>query len=112
MLLDFVDSDFGITAADDIAIGITCPALLLPHSTYFIRQFLVLVPWLSFLARCCVFGTAMSIKRSSFVFLYIKVMSDRLKGENHGSTEVKVLCYKSEGRWFDPSWCHRNFSLA
>jgi len=23
-----------------------------------------------------------------------------------GSTVVKVLCYKSEGRWFDPSWCH------
>jgi len=22
-----------------------------------------------------------------------------------GSTVVKVLCYKSEGRWFDPSWC-------
>ena len=22
------------------------------------------------------------------------------------STVVKVLCYKSEGRWFDPSWCH------
>jgi len=21
------------------------------------------------------------------------------------STVVKVLCYKSEGRWFDPSWC-------
>jgi len=20
-------------------------------------------------------------------------------------TVVKVLCYKSEGRWFDPSWC-------
>ena len=20
------------------------------------------------------------------------------------STVVKVLCYKSEGRWFDPSW--------
>jgi len=28
-----------------------------------------------------------------------------------GSTVVKVLCYKSEGRWFDPSWCHWNFSL-
>ena len=28
------------------------------------------------------------------------------------STEVKVLCYKSEGRWFDPSWCHWNFSLT
>jgi len=23
-----------------------------------------------------------------------------------GGTVVKVLCYKSEGRWFDPSWCH------
>jgi len=23
---------------------------------------------------------------------------------------VKVLCYKSEGRWFDPRWCHSNFS--
>jgi len=25
---------------------------------------------------------------------------------DRGSTVVKVLCYKSEGRWFDPSWCH------
>ena len=25
---------------------------------------------------------------------------------DRGSTAVKVLCYKSEGRWFDPSWCH------
>jgi len=24
---------------------------------------------------------------------------------------VKALCYKSEGRWFDPSWCHWNFSF-
>ena len=23
-----------------------------------------------------------------------------------GSTVIKVLCYKSEDRWFDPSWCH------
>ena len=22
------------------------------------------------------------------------------------STVVKVMSYKSEGRWFDPSWCH------
>jgi len=21
------------------------------------------------------------------------------------STVVKVLCYKSDGRWLDPSWC-------
>ena len=24
---------------------------------------------------------------------------------DRGSTVVKVVCYKSEGRWFDPSWC-------
>ena len=30
---------------------------------------------------------------------------------DRGSTVVKVLCYKSEGRWFDSRWC-RNFSLA
>ena len=23
-----------------------------------------------------------------------------------GSTVVKEMCYKSEGRWFDPRWCH------
>jgi len=28
---------------------------------------------------------------------YLKERGDR------GSTLVKVLCYKSEGRWFDPS---------
>jgi len=27
-------------------------------------------------------------------------------------TVVKVLYYKSEGRWFDPSWCHWNISLT
>ena len=25
---------------------------------------------------------------------------------------VKVLCYKSEGRWFDSRWSHWNFSLT
>jgi len=29
-----------------------------------------------------------------------------------GSTVVKVLCYKSEGRCFDSRWCRWNFSLA
>jgi len=24
---------------------------------------------------------------------------------DRGSTVVKVLCYKSKDRWFDPSWC-------
>ena len=29
-----------------------------------------------------------------------------------GGTVVNVLCYKSEGRWFDSRWCHWNFSLT
>ena len=37
--------------------------------------------------------------------------SKEMNGDR-GSTVVKVLCYKSEGRWFDPSWCHWNSSLT
>ena len=29
-----------------------------------------------------------------------------------GRAVVKVLRYKSEGRWFDSRWCHWNFSLT
>jgi hypothetical protein len=25
---------------------------------------------------------------------------------------IIILCYESEGRWFDSRWCHWNFSLA
>jgi len=32
--------------------------------------------------------------------------------EDRGGKVVKVMCYKSEGRWFDSRWCHWNFSLA
>ena len=27
---------------------------------------------------------------------------------DRGGTVVKVMCYKSEGRWIDPSWCPWN----
>jgi len=30
----------------------------------------------------------------------------------YGGTVVKVLCYKSESRLFDPSSCHWNFSFT
>ena len=40
----------------------------------------------------------MAILETEFRFI-LDVTGDR------GSTVVKVLCYKSEGRWFDPSWC-------
>ena len=31
---------------------------------------------------------------------------------DRGSSVVKVLCYKSGGRWFDSRWCNWNFSLT
>ena len=31
---------------------------------------------------------------------------------DRGSTVVKPLCYKWEGRWFDSGWCHWDFSLT
>jgi hypothetical protein len=31
--------------------------------------------------------------------------------QGQGGTMVKVLYYKSEGRWFDSRWCHWNFSI-
>ena len=44
------------------------------------------------------------------LFQFDKDSCTYLKGL--GTTVVKVLCYKSEGRWFDPSLCHWNFSLT
>jgi len=43
--------------------------------------------------------------------LYLRDSQDS-QHSDRGNTVVKMLCYKSEGRWFDPSWCHWNFSLT
>ena len=40
----------------------------------------------------------------TFAPLYILWLLQELDGDR-GSTVVKVLCYKSEGHWLDPSWC-------
>ena len=79
-LVRLCDSDFGITPVDNITIGITCAAF------YFHKAHISFSSsWCFFclsgivLARLCLFGTAMSIKKVLFVFLFIKVMSGRLK---------------------------------
>jgi len=41
-----------------------------------------------------------------------KIYKVQYKCGDRGSTVVKALCYKLEGRWFDPIWCHWNFSLT
>ena len=46
------------------------------------------------------------IPSSTHIFrLIMYFVSDMCNNGDRGSTVVKVPCYKSEGRWFDPSWC-------
>jgi len=49
---------------------------------------------------------------SSRPISYREIELPNLAKGDRGGTVVKVLCYKSEGRWFVPSWCHWNFSLT
>jgi hypothetical protein len=43
----------------------------------------------------------------------VKILCTILRtGGERGGTVVKLLCYKSEGRWFDSRRCHWNFSLT
>jgi len=75
------DSDFGITPVDDITIAITCAAFCfhIAHVSFASSWYLFCLT-VVVLARLCVFGTAMSIRKVFFVFIFIKVMSGRLKG--------------------------------
>jgi hypothetical protein len=75
------DSDFGITAVDDITIGINCAAFgfHIAHISFASSWYLFCLSAIV-LVRLCVFGTAMSIKMVSFVFLFMEIMSGRLKG--------------------------------
>jgi hypothetical protein len=45
-----------------------------------------------------------AIKTFGFNLLDIYILITRAAGDR-GNTVVKVLCYKSKGSWFDPSWC-------
>ena len=51
-----------------------------------------------------------SLKHTSALLKIYFVMFNIHFGDR-GGTVVKVLCYKSEGRWFDSRWCNWNFSL-
>jgi hypothetical protein len=79
-LFRLCDSDFGITPVDDITNGITWAVFC-----FYIAHISFASSWYLFclsvivLTRLCVFGTAMSIKKVFFVFLFMNVRSGRLK---------------------------------
>jgi hypothetical protein len=68
-------SDFGITPVDDTAFGITWAAFCfhIAHISFGSSWYLFCLSVIV-LARLCVFGTAMSIRRVFFVFLFMKVI--------------------------------------
>jgi hypothetical protein len=50
-----------------------------------------------------------SILLVSYLFCQYNYYSYLSTGEDRSGTVVKVLCYKSEGRWFDSRWCNGIF---
>jgi len=79
-LVRLCDGEFGITPVDVITIGIICAAFCF-HKAHilFVSSWYLFCLSVIVLARLCVFGTAVSIKKVFFVFLFIKVMSGQLK---------------------------------
>ena len=51
-------------------------------------------------------------RQDGFGFVEVEINLIQATLGDRGSTVFKVLCYKSEGRCFDLSWCHWNFSLT
>ena len=70
-LFRLCDSDFGIALVDDITNGITWAVFFfhIAHISFASSWYLFCLS-VTVLARLCVFGTAMSIKKVFFVFFY------------------------------------------
>ena len=91
-------SDFGITPVDDITIAITWAAFCfhIAHISFASSRYFFCL-WVIVLARLCVFGTAMSIRKAFFVFLLMKVTSSRLNGI---VLSVRMLLFQYSLKWF------------
>jgi len=92
-------------------------------ATHFIRQFPLHFPFLA--SPCAITFQLNSTKgdgaENTIIQFYLYSLLEGPKYYRHdwessfqntralcgdrGSTVIKVLCYKSEGRWFDSSWC-------
>jgi len=44
-------------------------------------------------------------RQHCFVFTVLHLTAYHHYTADRGGKVVKVLCYKSVGRWLDPSWC-------
>ena len=87
-LVRLCDSDFGITPVDDITVGITCAAFCfhIAHISFASSWYLFCLSVI-ILTRLCVFETAMSIKKVSFIIIIIII--------NLKSSKVLSLVYNT-----------------
>jgi len=64
-----------------------------------------------YISECCIYNSicirifVKLFRELNIVIMDFWLYSHLFGGVNRGSTVVKVLCYKSKGRWIDPSWC-------
>jgi len=68
-LVRLCDNSFGITPVDDITNGITCFCFHIAHISFASSWYLFCLSGIV-LARLCVFGTVMSIKKAFFYYYY------------------------------------------
>ena len=88
-------------------------AVLLLNSVIYVSLLLCLCILILCL-RICIVMFMYSYFMFMYLYCYVCVVLCfvLVHSGDRGSTVVKVLCYKTEGRWFDPSWCQWNFSLT
>ena len=90
---------------------ITCFFLFSPHKiVWFIFPlfFPYFLPYIFHLFRFSFFTYILPYFLICFLLLAFYTATNNSRpfpAGDRGSTVVKVLRYKSEGRWFDPSWC-------
>ena len=78
--------------------------------------FFLVFPSLTFLLsfrqqRVLKYSSYARCDQSIYPFFYVFHVIHFFSGDR-GSTVVKVLRHKSEGRWLDSRWCHWNFALT
>ena len=84
-------------------------------STYFLKILKYKISWKSIQWELSCFTPIKNNRQNYSSVLYTftnKYIQSYTFIGHRGGTVVKVLCYKSEGRWFDSRWFHWTFSLT
>jgi len=88
--------------------------LPMQFSTHKAAPYHYVVHWSEYICLPWASGSVLKMKQCWWKcnMLTCKLKLAKYNQGDRGSTVVKVLHYKSEGRWFDSRWHHGNFSLT